>query len=39
MPSPFVFSKKCYSSDLWIVAGIAMISMTITHKAIFHRLQ
>ncbi|WWD11030.1 membrane protein [Escherichia phage Phagiculus] len=35
----FVFSKKCYSLDLWIVAVIAMIHITIANTAIFHRLQ
>ncbi|WVX93081.1 membrane protein [Escherichia phage BUCT-XGG-1] len=35
----YVFSKKCYSFDLWIVAAIAMIHFTIAQIAILHLLQ
>jgi len=35
----FVFSKKCYSLDLWIVADIAMIHMIIAHAAILLQMQ
>ncbi|AQN32420.1 membrane protein [Escherichia phage vB_EcoS_CEB_EC3a] len=34
-----VFSKKCYSLDLLIVAYIAMIIMTIAHMAILLQMQ
>ncbi|QGH77226.1 hypothetical protein [Escherichia phage BEK1-1] len=34
-----VFSKKCHSSDLWIVADIAMIHMIIAYTAILLQMQ